>query len=69
MSAPKRQGRQGRPYYRTDCVTCSTECPAADTSGNAHTAWARKHATENPGHAVHVERLVTLVYESRGGAS
>lgn len=51
-------------YRITDCVTCGAQCPIDSSSADGHSAWARRHADENPGHSVHVTTERTRVYRA-----
>ncbi|NUS01980.1 MAG: hypothetical protein HOV97_05385 [Nonomuraea sp.] len=56
--------REGGTSYNTDCLSCSEVAAIDHRDGAAHRRWALRHVNSNPGHRVHVERVVTRVYES-----
>ena len=47
-----------------DCVTCGWSVDNAGGDTRRVFALAREHVAENPGHAVHVEQVLAVWFES-----
>lgn len=57
-------GSESRSGYSTDCLSCGDMAYIDFQFGAAHRRWALQHVNAHPGHTVHVERTVTVVYQA-----